>query len=349
MRSIRRSGISALGRKAPTAALRQWVDGAAALAAAALAAAALLALSTPSRAADDYPAHPVRVVVPFPPGGTADILPRIIAEKLAARWGQPVIVDNRPGAAGNIGAEVVAKAEPDGYTLLASPPPPFVVNQSLYPHLAYDASQFVPITIIAAVPSVLVVYPKVPADNLAQLIDYIRANPGKLNYASQGSGSTSHLTTEMLKSMAGLKITHVPYKGSAPALADLLAGQVDLMFDNLTSSLPYIRSGKLRALAVGSIKRDPSLPDVPAMDELLPGFVSITWVAMAAPPKTPADIATKIQAAVAEIIRLPDVEQRLRDLAAERMATTPAATSVFMSQEADRWRKVIQSAQIRVD
>jgi tripartite-type tricarboxylate transporter receptor subunit TctC len=300
-------------------------------------------------AAEEYPSRPIKVIVPFPAGGTADILPRMVAEKLSARWGQPMIVDNRPGAAGNIGAEAVAKAEADGYTLLASPPPPLVVNQSLYPNLPYDASQFVPITIIAAVPSVLVVHPQLPVSDLQSFIGYARAHPGKLNYASQGSGTTSHLTTELMKSMADLKIIHVPYKGSAPALTDLLAGQVDMMFDNLGSSLQHIRSGKLRALAVGSEKRVAALPDVPAMDEMLRGFVSIAWFGLVGPPRMSPNIAAKIQQAIAEAIRLPDVRGRFADMSAESMGTTPAQTAAFMRQEAERWRQVIRVAGVRVE
>jgi tripartite-type tricarboxylate transporter receptor subunit TctC len=316
---------------------------------------ALTTAPAPSRAegaasgVQAYPVHPVRMIVPFPAGGSADIISRLVADKLSAAWGQPLIVDNRPGAAGNIGADAVAKAEPDGYTLLSTPAPPLVINPSLYPRLSFDPSQFVPVTVMAAVPSVLVVNPQAPAADLKQLISYARAHPGKLNYASQGNGTTSHLTTELMKSMADLKITHIPYKGSAPALADLIAGQVDMMFDNLASSLSFIRSGKLRALAVGSTKRDPALPDVPAMDEVLPGFVSIAWFAIVAPPKTSPDLAARIQSAVAAALAMPDVQLKLRELSAEPMGTTPASTAAFMHEEGQRWRRVIQSAGVKVD
>jgi len=317
---------------------------------AAFAAAAVLTVLGPAAVrAAGYPNHPVRMVVPFPAGGSADLLTRIVAEKMATRWGQPVVVENRPGAAGNIGAELVYKAEPDGYTLLSTPAPVLAVNLSLYPHLSYDATQFVAITVIAAVPSVLLVHPSLPVDDIRGFIAYARAHPGKLNYASQGSGTTSHLTTELLKSMAGLDMTHVPYKGTAPAMADLIAGQVDVLFDNLGTSLPYIRSGKLRALAVGSVQRDPALPQVPAMDEVLPGFTSAAWFAIVAPPKTPPDIAAAVQSAVAEAERTPDVEEKLREMAARPMAITPAETSAFFEQERERWRKVIQQAKVRVD
>src|SRR5207237_1386694 len=248
--------------------------------------------------AQDWPAKAVRIIVPFPAGGSADLLPRVVAEKLTEKWGQPVIVDNRPGSAGNIGADVVFRAEPDGYTLLSGPPPPLVINKLLYPKLSYDPAQFVPVTVIGAIPNALMVHPKVPAASLAEFIAYARKNPGKLNYASQGSGTTSHLTTELFRSMAGgLEIAHIPYKGTAPALADLLAGQVDMMCDNLGVSLPHVRSGKLKALAVASRKRFAGLPDVPALAETLPGFEAVAWFGIVAPPRTPFSIAEKVAAA----------------------------------------------------
>src|SRR2546425_143528 len=257
--------------------------------------------------AQDWPAKAVRIIVPFPAGGSADLLPRAVAEKLTEKWGQPVIVDNRPGAAGNIGADTVFRAEPDGYTLLSSPPPPLVINKLLYPKLSYDPSQFVPITVIGAIPNVLLVHPRVGANSVAELIALAKQNPGKLNYASQGSGTTSHLTAELFKSMAGgLRITHVPYKGTAPALTDLLGGQVDMMCDNLGVSLPHVRSGKLRALAVASRKRFAALPEVPALAEALPGFESLAWFGIVAPPKTPGAIAEKISFSVMEILGMPE-------------------------------------------
>src|SRR5438128_7984501 len=237
--------------------------------------------------AQDWPAKAVRIIVPFPAGGSADLIPRIVAEKLSEKWGQPVIVENRPGAAGNIGADIVFRSEPDGYTLLSAPPPPLVINRLLYPKLSYDSTQFAPVSVIAANPNVLLVHPSLGVNSVAELIALARQNPGKLNYASQGSGSTSHLTAELFKSMAGgLQITHVPYKGTAPALTDLLAGQVDMMCDNLGVSLPHVRSGKLKALAVASTQRFAALPDAPALAETLRGFESVAWFGIVAPPKT---------------------------------------------------------------
>ena len=310
---------------------------------------AVLLVSTGAQA-QDWPSKAVRIIVPFPAGGSADLLPRVVGEKLADKWGQPVIVENRPGAAGNIGADVVYRAEPDGYTLLSGPPPPLVINRLLYPKLSYDSSQFVPITVIAAIPNVLLVHPKTNVSSVQEFIQLAKSNPGKLNYASQGSGSTSHLTAELFKSVAGgLQITHVPYKGTAPALADLLSGQVEMMCDNLGVSLPHVKSGKLKALGVASSKRVRSLPDVPALAETLPGFESVAWFGIVAPPKTRAAIAEKVAAGVAEALRLPDVQKRLMELSAEPMGLTPAQTAEFMKRETERWGAVIRSAGVRVD
>jgi len=310
----------------------------------------LFLLVVSSASAQDWPARPVRIIVPFPPGGSADLLPRAVSEKLAGRWRQPVIVENRPGAAGNIGADAVFRAEPDGYTLLAAPPPPLVINRLLYQKLPYDSTQFVPITVIGAIPNVLLVAPTLGVNSIRELISLAKSNPGKLNYASQGSGTTSHLTAELFKSMAGgLDIRHIPYKGTAPALTDLLGGQVDMMCDNLGVSLPHVRSGKLRALAVASKKRFAALPDVPALAEVLPGFESLAWFGVVAPPKTSAAIAEKVAAAVAEAIRHPDVLRRLRELSAEPMGLSPAQTGAFMREETERWGAIIRSARVKVD
>jgi tripartite-type tricarboxylate transporter receptor subunit TctC len=310
--------------------------------------AAALALCA-SAHAQDYPARPIRIVVPYPAGGSADLLPRIFAEKLGAKWGQAVLVENRPGAGGNIGAEFVYKAEPDGYTLFATAPGPLVVNQNLYRKLVFDPAQFVPVSVMAAIPNVLLVSPRVPAKSVDELIAYARANPGKLNYGSQGNGTTSHLTAELFKSTASVSITHIPYKGSAPGMAALLAGEIDLMFDNLGVTLPHVKSGKLRALAVCSEKRVVALPDVPAMSEILPGFSSVAWFGIVAPPKTPAQIAEKLSAAVAEATRQPDVARRLAAMSAEPIGGTPAEMAALMRRDGERWKSVIESARVKVD
>jgi tripartite-type tricarboxylate transporter receptor subunit TctC len=314
----------------------------------------LSVLAIPAANAQDWPQKAVRIIVPFPAGGSADLIPRIAAEKLSQQWGQPVIVENRPGAAGNIGADVVFKSEPDGYTLLSAPPPPLVINRLLYPALTYDSTQFVPITVVAAIPNVLLVHAKVPANSVDELIAYARANPGKLNYASQGSGTTSHLTAELFKSMAGgaegpLRITHVPYKGTAPALADLVAGQVEMMCDNLGVSLPHVKSGRLRALAVASRARSSSLPEVPTLAQTLPGFEAVAWFGIVAPPRTPPAIAEKVAAGVREALKSPDVLKRLADLSAEPMALSPAETAAFMKQETERWGRVIRAANVKLE
>ena len=309
-----------------------------------------LCLWIASANAQSYPARPIRIIVPFPAGGSADLMPRIFGEKLTAKWGQPVVIDNRPGAAGNIGAEMVYKAEADGYTLLSAPPPPLVINHNLYPKLGYDPSRFVTVSVMAAIPNVLLVHPGLAAATVPELIALAKANPDKLNYSSQGSGTTSHLTTEMFKTMAGgLKITHIPYKGTAPALAALLSGEVNLMFDNLGVSLPQARAGKLRALAVCSEKRVASLPGVPAMAETFPGFVSIAWFGVVAPPKTSPKIAVALSEAIREALALPDVGKRLAELSAEPVGSSPSQMAVFMKQDAERWRKVIVSAGVKLD
>ena len=300
-------------------------------------------------AAHAYPTRAIRIIVPFPAGGTADLLPRIVAEKLSSSWGQPVIVDNRAGAAGNIGAEMVYHAEPDGYTLLSAPPPPLVINPSLYPKLAFDPTRFVPVSVMAAVPNVMLVHAKVPANNVRDLIAWAKAQPDRLIYSSQGGGTTSHLTTEMFKSAAGLSATHVPYKGTAPALAALLSGEVNLMFDNLGVSLQHVRAGRVKALAVCSEKRVASLPDVPAMAETYPGFVAVAWFGVVAPPKTPAAIAGKLSGAIADVLKLPDVNKRLIELSAEPIGNTPVQMAAFMKEDAARWRTVIRSANVKLD
>jgi tripartite-type tricarboxylate transporter receptor subunit TctC len=313
-------------------------------------AAVLLAATPLAHAQEDYPSKPVKMIVPYPAGGTADTLPRILGERLREKWGQPIVVENRSGAGGNIGAEAVARAEADGYTLLASPPAPIAVNQSLYKKLAFDPATLVPVTVMAAVPNVLVVHPSVTAKSVQELIAFAKANPRKLNYASQGSGTTSHLTANLFQSMANVELVHVPYKGTAPALTDLLGGQVDLMFDNLGSSLAHIRTGKLRALGVGSVKRVASLPDVPTIAESgLPKFQSVTWFAIMAPPKTPAAIVTRISTAVSDVLKHPDVIKRFEELSAEPVGGTPAETAAFIQEEVVRWREVIRTAGVTVE
>ena len=303
---------------------------------------------TPAQAGD-YPNHAVKIVVPFPAGGTADAIPRIVADWLSRKWGQPVIIENRTGAAGNIGAEQVYHSAPDGYTLLSSPPPPLVINQNLYPKLGFDPTKFEPIVVMAQVPNALFVNPNnVKASSLAELIEYLRNNPDKITCATQGNGTTSHLTSELFQLLAKVRLRHIPYRGSAPALQGLLAGDVDVMFDNLGVSLPLVQAGKLKLIAVASSERLPALPDVPTMAETLPGFEAVAWYGIVAPPRTPKEIIDKINADVNEALRRPELQDQLRKLSAGTFGGSVEKTSEYMRGEVDRWAAVIKSANIEL-
>lgn len=303
----------------------------------------------PAVQAQDYPTRAVKIVVPFPAGGTADAMPRVFGDWLSRKWGQPVVIENRTGAAGNIGAESVARSDPDGYTLLSAPPPPLVINHNLYPKLGFDPTQFVPIVIMGRVPNALVVNPeKVKANSVSEVIAYAKANPGKLTSATQGIGTTSHLTSEMFQMMAGVQVQHVPYRGTAPALQDLVGGTVEIMFDNLGVSLSLVRGGKLKLLAVATPKRMAALPDVPTVAETLPGFESAAWFAIVGPPKMPQRIADKINADANEALRDPTVAKRLADLSAEPIGGTTQATAAYMREEVERWHRIIKSANVKL-
>jgi tripartite-type tricarboxylate transporter receptor subunit TctC len=305
---------------------------------------------TPPSFAQDYPARVVKIVVPFPAGGTADVMPRVIAEWLSRKWGRSVIIENHTGAGGNVGAEVVAKSDPDGYTLLASPPPPLVINQNLYPHLDFDPLQFVPVVVLGRVPNALVVNPdKISANSVKEFIAYTKANAGKVTDATQGNGTTSQLTSAMFQMLANVKLQNVPYRGSAPALNDLVAGDVDCMFDNLGVSLQLVKAGKLKLLAVASPKRMASLPEVPTIAETLPDFESVTWYAVVAPAGTPAAIVEKVNSGINAALQDPDVQKRLAALSAEPVGGTPQAAGAYLKKEADRWKNVIVSAHVTLD
>jgi tripartite-type tricarboxylate transporter receptor subunit TctC len=301
-------------------------------------------------AAQDYPSRTVKVIVPFPAGGAADLMPRIVFEFLSRKWGQSVVIENKPGAGGNIGAEAAFHAEPNGYTLLSSPSPPFVINQNLYQKLGYDPAAFVPISVMGTVPTGLVVSTgKVGATTVTDFIAYARANPGMISSATQGNGTTSHLTSAMFQMMAKVQFIHVPYRGTAPALQGLLAGDCDIMFDNLGVSLPLVKSGQLRLLGIATERRMATLPDVPTIAETLPGFSSMAWFAVAAPPKTPRDIVNKISADIAEAIRSPNVRKRFDDLSAEPVGSDPEAMTRFMGEETARWHAVIKAADVKLE
>jgi tripartite-type tricarboxylate transporter receptor subunit TctC len=302
-----------------------------------------------SARAGDYPDRPVKIIVPFAAGGTADAVPRLVGDWLSRKWGQPVVIENRTGAGGNIGAEAAYRSAPDGYTLLSSPPPPLVINQNLYPNLGFDPAKFEPIIVMAHVPNALIVNPKrLKASSVSELVEYLRNNPDKVTAATQGVGTTSHLTAGLFEVMAKVKLRFIPYRGSAPALQGLLAGDVDLMFDNLGVSLPLVEAGQLKLLAVASTRRLPSLPDVPAIAEILPEFEAVAWYAIVAPPGTPKSITGKINADVNEALRQPGVQDRLKQLSAETFGGSPEKAAAYMRAEVQRWGNVIKAADIRL-
>lgn len=300
--------------------------------------------------AANYPSQTIKIVVPFPAGGTADTLPRIVAEKLRQKWQQPVIIENCSGAGGNIGAEVVASSPPDGYTLLASPPGPIAINETLYKKLPFRPADLIPITLLGTAPSVLDVRSNFPAKTVHELIDYVRANPGKVSFASQGNGSTSHLAAILFEKLTGTKMIHIPYRGTTPALQDLMGNTVDLFFDNLGSSLSLHISGKLRILGVCGTERSPSLPDVPTVAEAgVPGFASVTWFALVAPKGTPDAIVAKLNLAVTEILRQPDIQAQFAKLGVQPAPKDIPATAKFIDEERARWGEIVRSTNVTLD
>ena len=310
-----------------------------------------LALVSLAAGAQSYPSKPIRLVVPFPAGGSLDVVARAIGQKLADAWGQPVIVDNRPGAGGNIGADLVAKSAPDGYTILEGALSTHAVNVSLYSKMPYDpVRDFAPITLVAVTPNVLVLNPSVPANSVKELIAYAKAHPGKLSFGSGSNGSAGHLAGELFKMEAGVDMVHIPYKGAAPAMQDLLAGQTQLMFDNLANSMQYVRAGKLKALAVTTEHRSALVPELPTLaEEGLPGFDISTWWGFMAPAGTPKEIIAKWNAEVARILSTPEMKAFFAQQGAEPAPTTPDAFGAMIEREIAKYAKIVKASGAKVD
>jgi len=311
--------------------------------------AAVLALAASSAGA--FPDKPVRFVIGFTPGGPSDILARALGQKLAERWGQQVVIENRPGAGGNLAAEAVAKSAPDGYTWLLGNNSILATNQSLYRKLPYDpVRDFAPVALVAVQPNILVVHPEVPAKTVADLILLAKQSPGKLNYASSGAGAAAHLAGELFKTMAGVDIVHVPYKGAQPALTDLIAGQVQLMFATSASVIPYVKAGRLRALAVTTAQRSPSVPELPTVSEAgLAGFEATTWHGVVVPAATPAPLVQRLNDDLNSVLNEKDLRERLAGLGAEVLTGTPRDFADYIAREIPKWAKVVRDSGARAD
>lgn len=300
--------------------------------------------------AQGFPERPITMVVPFPPGGTTDILARAIAERMSRELKQPVLVENRSGAGGNTGAELVARAKPDGHTLLLSAAGPLSINHHLYTKQGYDPLRdFTPVSLVASVPIMLVTHPQRPFQTLSEFITYARANPGKLSYGSQGNGTTSHLTMELLKRRAGLQITHIPYRGSAPASTDLMAGQIDVMFDNSPSTLPHVQSQKMRGLAVASRARVQGMETLPTMAEAVSGFESTAWFGIVAPARTPEAVVTVLNRSIDNALRQPEVKEKLAASGVDLVGGPAAELGKTMREESGKWAEIIKSLALKLD
>jgi len=321
-----------------------------ALIAACLAAAATGYAQQTAKPGGVYPSKPVRLIVPFSPGGSNDIMARLAGQKLSESLGQQVVVDNRAGASGIVGTDIAAKAAPDGYTLLMMSLT-FAVNPSLYKKLPYDTEKdLAPVTLVASAPLMLVVHPSIPARSVQEFLAYARANPGKLNFGSGGPGTTPHLAGEMLKMMARVQMTHVPYKGGGPALADLMGGQIQLMLENIPSTLPLAKSGKLRALAVTGLKRSPLVPDLPTLDEAgLKGYEIVGWNGFFVPAGTPQNIVAHLHTLTVTALAQPDVKERLATLGAEGVGNSPDEFRAFVKAEIAKWARVVKAAGLKVE
>nr|WP_244981394.1 tripartite tricarboxylate transporter substrate binding protein [Cupriavidus alkaliphilus] len=310
----------------------------------------LSAAAAPPALAQSFPARPVRLVVPYPPGGPTDIVARVVGQKLSERLGQPLVVENRPGAGGNIGAEAVARAAPDGYTLLVATTA-HAINMTLFRKPGYDIHKdFAPVSLLTRGPLVLVTAPATPAANVAELIAMARTRPGQLTFASSGNGQSTHLAAELFNSMAGVRMTHVPYKGSAPALTDVMGGQATVMFDTMLSAMPFVRDGKLRALAVTGAQRSPAAPDTPTIAQSgLPGYEATAWNALLAPAGTPPAVLETIAAALKSVLDDADVRARFATPGFAAEWTSPPATAKFLDQEIDKWARVVKASGATID
>lgn len=317
---------------------------------AAMACAAWCAAAAPHAWALDYPNKPVKLVVPYPPGGPTDIVARVVAQKLQEQMGQPVVIDNRPGAGANLGAEAVARSAPDGYTLMVATTA-HAINPSLFSKLNYSLlKDFAPVSQLTSGPLVIVTNPALPVTNVAELIALAKSKKNGLNYASSGNGQSTHLSAEMFSAMAGVKMSHVPYKGSAPALTDVMAGQTDLMFDTMLSSMPHVKAGKLKAVAVTSSQRSPVAADVPTVAESgLPGYEAIAWNGILAPVGTPKEVLERLNAELRKALENAEVKQRFAAQGFSSAWDTPAAYGSFLQAEVNKWAKVVQSSGAKVD
>jgi tripartite-type tricarboxylate transporter receptor subunit TctC len=313
--------------------------------------AAAIACAATTSSAQGFPEKPIRFVVGFTPGGPSDILARALGQKLAERWNQQVVIENRPGAGGNVAAEAVARSAADGYTWLLGNNSILATNHSLYRSLPYDpVKDFAPVSLVAVQPNILVVHPQVPANSVAELIALAKKNPGKLNYASSGAGAAAHLAGELFKTMAGVDLVHVPYKGAQPALTDVIAGQVQVMFATSASVIPFIKAGKLRGLAVTSARRSPSVPDLPTVAEAgVAGFEAITWHGVVVPAATPAPLVERLSREIVSVLGLPDLRERLAALGAEVLAGTPREFADYIAAEIPKWSKVVRDSGARIE
>jgi tripartite-type tricarboxylate transporter receptor subunit TctC len=316
-----------------------------------IAAAGALVAALPATAQQaDYPTRPIKMIVCLPPGGGVDTVTRIVSDRLQRRLGQPIIIENKGGQSGNIGAEAVYLAEPDGYTLLASQPAPITTNPMLYKSVTFDPTKFTPIAVMTAIPNTLTVRGDFPAKTVAEFIAYAKANPGKVTYASQGNGTTSHLTGLMFEQATGTKLLHVPYRGTGPAINDLIGGHVDVFFNEAATSMEMHKTGKARILAVTTAQRVPELPDVPTLQEAgLTGFVSDTWNAISAPPKTPPAIVAKLNAAINAVLTDPETQAHMRNMHLRAVGGTPAQMAETVKADTRRWGDVIRSANVTLD